>query len=40
MLFQALIECINQKEQMETMKQGVIKLMPKPGKDKKNLSNL
>jgi len=25
---------------METMKQGVIKLIPKPGKDKKNINNL
>ena len=40
MLFQAINGCINQKELMETMKQGVIKLIPKPGKDKKILSNL
>lgn len=40
LLFQALIECINQKELMETMKQGVIKLIPKQGKIKKILSNL
>uniref|UniRef100_A0A8C6K9W5 Reverse transcriptase domain-containing protein n=1 Tax=Nothobranchius furzeri TaxID=105023 RepID=A0A8C6K9W5_NOTFU len=40
LLFSAINECINQKELMTTMKQGVIKLIPKPGKDKKKLSNL
>lgn len=40
LLFQAINECINQKELMQTMKQGIIKLIPKPGKDKRILSNL
>lgn len=40
LLFQAINECINQKELMQTMKQGIIKLIPKPGKNKKILSNL
>lgn len=33
LLFEAIIECANRKEVMETMKQGIIKLLPKPGKD-------
>ncbi len=40
LLFEAINECVNQKELMETMKQGIIKLNPKPGKDEKLLSNL
>lgn len=40
LLFQAINECIIQKELMTTMKQGIIKLIPKPGKDKRILSNL
>ena len=40
LLFQVLIECINQKELIEAMKQGVIQLIPKPGKNKNILSNL
>uniref|UniRef100_A0A8C6WYS4 Reverse transcriptase domain-containing protein n=1 Tax=Neogobius melanostomus TaxID=47308 RepID=A0A8C6WYS4_9GOBI len=39
-LFKALLECISQKELMTTMKQGVITLIPKPGKDKRQLDNL
>lgn len=40
LLFDAVIESIKQKELMITMKQGVITLIPKPGKDKRNLNNL
>lgn len=34
LLFDAIIESIDKKELMTTMKQGLIKLIPKPEKDK------
>ena len=40
LLFDALKECIEKKELMSTMKQGLITLIPKPGKDKRILDNL
>lgn len=39
LLFNAITESITQKELMTTMKQGVIKLIPKPEKDKRLLNN-
>lgn len=33
-LFKALLDCISNKELLTTMKQGLITLIPKPGKDK------
>lgn len=38
-LFQAINECILKKELMTTMKKDLIKLIRKPGKDKRFLSN-
>lgn len=40
MLFQTLIDCINQKELKEKMIKCAINLMEKPGKDKKIPDNL
>ena len=40
MLFKALQECIENKHLMPTMKQGLITLFPKSGKDKRILDNL
>lgn len=40
LLFEALQECINNIELLPTMKQGLIILIPKPGKDKRILDNL
>ncbi|XDV39802.1 hypothetical protein PO909_008989 [Leuciscus waleckii] len=40
LLFDAIIESIDKKELMTTMKQGLIKLIPKPEKDKRILNNL
>lgn len=37
---EAINECVNQKVLMETMKQGVIKLIPNPVKHNELLSNL
>lgn len=39
-LFEALKDCIIKKELMTSMKQGVITLIPKPGKEKQKLDNL
>jgi len=38
--FEALQDCINNIELLPTMKQGLIILIPKPGKDKRILDNL
>lgn len=40
MLFKALKECVEKKELMSTMKQGLITLIPKSDKDKILLDNL
>lgn len=40
LLFNALTECIEKKELIESMKQGLITLIPKAGKDKRVLDNL
>lgn len=40
LLFNALKECIEKNDLMPTMKQGVITLLPKPGKDKRYIDNL
>lgn len=40
LLFYALKECIVNNDLMTTMKQGIITLLPKPGKDKRHIDNL
>lgn len=40
LLFKAIQECIQNNERMPTMKQGLITLIPKRGKDKRLLDNL
>lgn len=40
LLFKAIQECIDKKELMPSMKQGLIALIPKHGKDKRILDNL
>lgn len=40
LLFKAISECINSNNLMSTMKQGIITLLPKPGKDKRYIENL
>lgn len=40
LLFNALNECIMKGELMTSMKQGLITLIPKPGKDKRFIINL
>lgn len=40
LLLNALKECIEKNDLMPTMKQGVIMLLPKPGKDKGYIDNL
>ena len=40
LLFNAIKECLEKKELTSTMKQGLITLIPKPGKDKRLLDNL
>ncbi|OOO00291.1 MAG: hypothetical protein ATN35_08060 [Epulopiscium sp. Nele67-Bin004] len=40
LLFNAINECIDSNNLMSTMKQGIITLLPKPGKDKRYIENL
>lgn len=40
LLFEALKESVEKKELMSTMKQGLITLIPKPGKDKRILDHV
>lgn len=39
-LFKALLDCMENRELMTSMKQGIITLITKPGKDKRQLDNL